>query len=200
MSRRSIAIVDYGVSNLFSVQSALQYVAPHSCIQVTDAVDQLQQADAIVFPGQGAARVCMRNLQRQATLVDTLRQLIVQKPFLGICMGLQVLLERSAENGGVDCLGILSGEVKAFNAAQLKVPHMGWNTIKQNEHPLWHNIADNSYFYFVHSYYAQANAQQQVFGVTHYGVSFSSALGYENLFAMQAHPEKSGEVGLQLLR
>ena len=191
------------MSNLFSVFSAIKQVTPNSCIQLTADASIIAEADAVIFPGQGAARVCMQNLNAQPKLIEAIRQAILAKPFLGICMGLQVLLTSSDENDGVECLGILEGQSHRFtpsSQANLPVPHMGWNTISQHDHDLWHKIADESHFYFVHSYFADTLGKEQVLGTTEYGQRFSSVVGHDNLFAIQAHPEKSGSVGLQLLK
>lgn len=197
---RSIAIIDYNVSNLHSIVSALKYVTKSNThVFVTNKAQETIDADALVFPGQGAAKICMQSLNTQPELVASIKLGIKEKPFLGICMGLQVLFEFSEENGGIDCLGVLPGIAKSFDEQTVKVPHMGWNTIKQREHRLWHGVPDNSYFYFVHSYFINSSNQKQVAGTTTYGVDFSSAVMQDNFFAIQAHPEKSGDVGLQLL-
>lgn len=204
----NVVIVDYGMGNLHSVYSALVHVANgRSQIQVTHDVDIIKNADKVVFPGQGAAADCMHAIN---TL--ELRQAIVEaaaeKPFLGICMGLQVLLDHSDENDGITCLGVYSGSVKNFSLnfnsqqrKQLKVPHMGWNTIRQiNDHPLWAGIPQNSYFYFVHSYYVAMDNRENVSGVTDYGFEFASVIAGDKVFAMQCHPEKSADNGLKLLK
>ncbi len=141
-----------------------------------------------------------------------LREAIVvaakDRPFLGICMGMQVLIEHSEENEGTECLGVFRGRVKYFgddhqdhSGVRLKVPHMGWNRVKQTrQHPLWHDVTDDSRFYFVHSYYLEAEDPQLVAGTTDYGFSFTSVIAKDNLFALQCHPEKSADTGLQLLR
>ncbi|OUV63002.1 MAG: imidazole glycerol phosphate synthase subunit HisH [Gammaproteobacteria bacterium TMED119] len=203
---KKIAVVDYGMSNLHSVTSALKAVAnDQQVIEVCQRPEDIDNADRIVFPGQGAAADCMQQI-RATGLVTALQQAASEKPFLGICMGMQVLMETSDENGGTDCLAMFKGSVKQFGPdmpaadGRLKVPHMGWNQIRQTlDHPVWHGIAQDSYFYFVHSYYvALAHAKQQV-GRTHYGVEFTSVLAQGYVFAMQCHPEKSADNGLQLL-
>jgi glutamine amidotransferase len=199
-----IAIIDYGMGNLHSVARAVAHCAPDAAIDVTDRADLIDAADRVIFPGQGAAAACMAAL-REHRLIEPLRKAASEKPFLGICMGMQVLLEHSAENGGVDCLGLIPGEVRSFakhieRGSGLKIPHMGWNQVSQHrDHPLWQGIADDSRFYFVHSYFVDCAEDSDITGSTHYGVDFTSALGRDNLFAVQCHPEKSADCGLQLL-
>ena len=205
---QTIAVVDYGMGNLRSVVNALQVVAQsHDKVLLTSDPQQVLAADRVVFPGQGAAGDCMRAIDEYG-----LREAIVvaakERPFLGICMGMQVLIEHSEENDGTECLGIFKGRVKYFgdshqdrSGVRLKVPHMGWNRVKQTrEHPLWHDVTDDSRFYFVHSYYLEAEDPQLVAGITDYGFSFTSVIAKDNLFALQCHPEKSADTGLQLLR
>jgi len=205
---QTIAVVDYGMGNLRSVVNALQVVAEsHDRVLLTSDPQQVLAADRVVFPGQGAAGDCMRAIDEYG-----LREAIVvaakERPFLGICMGMQVLIEHSEENEGTECLGIFKGRVKYFgdghqdrNGVKLKVPHMGWNRVKQTKaHPLWHAVDDDSRFYFVHSYYLEAEDPQLVAGTTDYGFSFTSVIAKDNLFALQCHPEKSADTGLQLLR
>ena len=197
-----VAIVDYGMSNLHSVDSALKLVADDKFeIEICQKSEDIENADRIVFPGQGAAADCMRQIDAYQ-LAEPLKKAASEKPFLGICMGMQVLLDQSEENSGTVCLGMINGSVKRFELqdASLKVPHMGWNTIQQrNNHPLWHGIPQDSYYYFVHSYYVQLVNTSQAAGVTDYGIEFSSVLAEGMVFAMQCHPEKSADNGLQLL-
>ncbi len=196
---QSIAIIDYGMGNVRSVQKALAHVAPNDQVFLTDDADLITQADRIVFPGQGAMGACMKALTQHG-LVDVIKCCVDEKPFLGICLGLQLLFDHSEENNGIDGLSIVSGNVIKFAKNNLKVPHMGWNTIKQSiEHPLWHNIDDNARFYSVHSYYVEASHTNMVAGVTNYGVDFTCAIAQDKLFAVQFHPEKSQNDGLQLL-
>lgn len=196
---QSIAIIDYGMGNVRSVQKALAHVAPNDQVFLTDDADLITQADRIVFPGQGAMGACMKALTQHG-LVDVIKCCVDEKPFLGICLGLQLLFDYSEENNGIDGLSIVSGNVIKFAKNNLKVPHMGWNTIKQSiEHPLWHNIDDNARFYSVHSYYVEASHANMVAGVTNYGVDFTCAIAQGKLFAVQFHPEKSQHDGLQLL-
>ena len=201
---KQVVVVDYGSGNLRSVSKAAEHVAPADTrVTVSSRVQEIHDADAIIFPGQGAARSCMHNLI-ETGIEKAIRQAAGEKPFLGICMGMQVLMDYSEENEGVHCLGILPGEVTPFRFPahlKLKVPHMGWNQVAQTQaHPLWHGIEDNSRFYFVHSYYVQPADHTLTAGVTDYGHSFTAALARDNIFAIQAHPEKSSEAGLRLLK
>jgi imidazole glycerol-phosphate synthase subunit HisH len=195
----SIAIVDYGMGNVRSVQKAIEHVAPNDQVFLTDNAKLISEADRVVFPGQGAMGACMQALNEHG-LVDVIKQAAHEKPFLGICLGLQLLFDHSEENGGTDGLSILSGDVVHFPKSDLKIPHMGWNTVKQEfDHPLWHNIDDNSRFYSVHSYYVKEADQSVVVGSTDYGIDFTCAIAKDNMFAVQFHPEKSQHDGLQLL-
>lgn len=205
----SIAVIDYGMGNLRSVAKALEHVAgDRAQVLVTSDPNVIEQADRVVFPGQGAARDCMHELTERG-LVRVVRSAATSKPFLGICMGMQVLAQSSEEDGGVQCLGIVAGQVKALRAAQAalpgspryKLPHMGWNQVHQRlPHPLWRGIARDARFYFVHSYYFDAANEDDIAAVTQYGCTFTSAVAHQNLFAIQCHPEKSAEAGLTLLR
>lgn len=202
----SIAIIDYGMGNLRSVAKALEYVAPSARVLVTQNRDDILHADRVVFPGQGSIRDCMRELVHW-DLVDVVREAARGKPFLGLCLGPQALLEFSEENGGVECLKVLPGRVVWFgdlhdpnSGERLKVPHMGWNQVHQTrEHPLWQGIPQDSRFYFVHSYYLQPADESLVAGRTGYGFEFASAIARDNIFAVQFHPEKSAQAGLRLL-
>lgn len=203
-----VTIIDYGMSNLHSVHSALSLVAEDNIeLTISQDAQAIAEADRIVFPGQGAAADCMQALDK-AGLKQEVVTAAQEKPFLGICMGMQVLLEHSHENAGTDCLGVYPGAVRNFSQefamqslAPLKVPHMGWNTIETKiDHPLWSGIDQHSYFYFVHSYYTAPNDQAQVAGVTNYGFEFASVIASGKVFAMQCHPEKSGANGLTILR
>ena len=205
---QTIAVVDYGMGNLRSVVNALQVVAEsRDRVLLTSDPQQVTAADRVVFPGQGAAGDCMRAIDEYG-LREAIVTAATERPFLGICMGMQVLIEHSEENQGTDCLGIFKGRVNYFgdghtdqSGVKLKVPHMGWNQVTQTQpHPLWHSIADGSRFYFVHSYYLDVEDSQLVTGTTEYGFSFTSAIARDNLFALQCHPEKSADTGLQLLR
>lgn|SRR5690554_2167397 len=201
----SVAVIDYGMGNLHSVAKALEHVGARQIIVTSDA-QQILDADRVVLPGVGAIRDCIYEL-RQLGLDQVVRQVASEKPLLGICVGMQMLLQRSEENGGVDALGLFPGTVKYFGDdlregdVRLKVPHMGWNQVKQSaDHPLWHRIEQDARFYFVHSYYASPERTSQLAGRCHYGVDFAAALAQDNVFATQFHPEKSHTNGLQLLQ
>jgi len=202
-----IAVIDYGMGNLRSVTKALEHVAPDQDIILTSDAATIHAADRVVFPGQGAAGACMRALENYAVRPG-IEDAIKNKPFLGICMGLQVLLERSEENGGTDCLGYYPGAVRYFGAdmadkkgGRLKIPHMGWNEVSQKKpHPLWQGIADKQRFYFVHSYFVQPTDNALTVGEAEYGHTFTAAIARDNVFAVQFHPEKSADAGLQLLK
>ena len=203
---RKIAVIDYGMGNLRSVVKALEFVAENKAeILLTDKPEAVAAADHVVFPGQGAARDCMLAL-RNTGMDQVVAEALKSKPFLGVCMGLQVLMSHSEENEGTELLNLFAGEVKrfpdSFHAERLKVPHMGWNTIRevQQGHPLFAGIHDNSHFYFVHSYYVTPTDPSLTAGETDYGVTFTSAIARDNVFALQSHPEKSADAGLQLLR
>ena len=196
------AIIDYGAGNLTSVLLALKSLGDDPVITGDPAL--LEQADRIIFPGVGSAASGMLGL-KQKNLDAALKKCCMQnKPVLAICLGMQMLLEFSEEDGGVNGLGLFPGNVKLFKFPpeyRIKVPHMGWNTVRQNKHALWKNIPDNSSFYFVHSYYVSADNASDVAGITEYGsFEFVSAVAGKNIFATQFHPERSGETGLQLLK
>lgn len=205
MSSKLCAVIDYGMGNLHSAHGALQTVAPDTRVLVTSDPETILKADHVVLPGVGAIRDCMAEIRRQG-IDQVVTEVRKTKPLLGICVGLQAMMDCSEENGGVDCLGLFPGQVRFFgndlyeDGEHLKVPHMGWNKVQQVAHPLWAGIADNSRFYFVHSYYVQAEKPEQVKGRGHYGVDFAAAMGEDNVFAVQFHPEKSHHAGLALLR
>lgn len=202
----SIAIIDYGMGNLHSVASAFQLVAEDAAVLVTSDPKVIEEADRVVLPGVGAMRDCMAEMKRLG--VDAIVAKVSQdRPFLGICVGMQALMQHSQENGGVDCLGMFEGDVKFFGNdlkegnVRLKVPHMGWNEVSQHAHPLWRGIEDNERFYFVHSYYVPTTIEQSIIaGQSRYGVDVVAALMKDNVFATQFHPEKSQHAGLQLLK
>jgi glutamine amidotransferase len=204
MPRSSIAIVDYGMGNLRSVENALAHVAPNAQVEVTDDPDAIRRAERVVFPGQGAMPDCMRCLS-ESGLGAAVEEAARTKPFLGLCIGQQMLFERSAE-GDTRGLALLGGAVVAFadvpetRAAHFKIPHMGWNEVWQaGPHPLWRGIADGERFYFVHSYYCEPADAALAAGTTHYPHAFTSAIARDNIFATQFHPEKSSVAGLTLL-
>ncbi|MGI9303080.1 MAG: imidazole glycerol phosphate synthase subunit HisH [Gammaproteobacteria bacterium] len=200
----TIAIIDYGMGNLRSVSKALEHVADHDArVEITSDPEKVLAADRVVFPGQGAARDCMAGL-KDAGLEQAVRETSCSKPFLGICMGLQVLIDHSEENNGTDCLGLYRGRVKRFAngvAGQgLRIPHMGWNQVEQTQHhPLWADVPQHSRFYFDHSYYLEPSDVGLTAGATEYGVRFAAAIARDNVFAIQCHPEKSARTGLTLL-
>jgi len=201
-----VAVVDYGMGNLRSVSKAVEHVAPDSRVEVTSDPAHVGEADRVVFPGQGAMPDCMREMDSRG-LRPAVLAAARSRPFLGICIGLQMLFERSDE-GGVEGLGLLPGTVRRFpdsamvdsEGRRLKVPHMGWNRVKQaKSHPVWSGIDDLSRFYFVHSYFPQTGDGALVEGTTEYGVPFTCAVARDNIFAVQFHPEKSNTAGLRLL-
>lgn len=203
----SVAVIDYGMGNLHSVAKALEFVQPGVEVRVTADPALVASADRVILPGVGAMRDCMAEMLRVGVDKEVTDAINSGKPFLGICVGMQALLESSEENNGVDCLSHFKGQVKYFGddlreqGERLKVPHMGWNEVIQTiKHPLWQNIEDGSRFYFVHSYHVSASQRDLVAGTCQYGHSFDVALARDNAFAVQFHPEKSSKAGLQLLK
>lgn len=210
-----IAVIDLGTGNLRSVARALETAGGARCeVTVTDAAADVAGADRVVFPGQSAMGSVMDRLRANPPLLDAVAGAIQGKPFLGICIGLQALYGHSSEDGGVDGLGVLAGEVRHFLEAggqragtladeaghRLKIPHMGWNNVRQQRsHPLWLGIAQDAWFYFVHSYCAFSGVRDEVYGTATYGLEFAAAAGRGNVFAVQFHPEKSQRNGLELL-
>ncbi|HEX7235254.1 MAG TPA: imidazole glycerol phosphate synthase subunit HisH [Nitrosospira sp.] len=202
-----IAIVDYGMGNLRSVSKALEHVAPGVSIVVTDDPELVRQAGRVVVPGQGAMPDCLHELDARG-LREAVRDAAMNKPFLGICIGLQMLLE-SSEEGNVSGLGIIPGKVIRFpsttiedgDGRKLKVPHMGWNQVHQTStHPLWKGISQDARFYFVHSYYVVVSSPAPIAAYSRYPSPFTCAVAKDNIFAVQFHPEKSQEAGLTLLK
>ena len=201
-----LAIIDYGMGNLRSVAKAIEHVAADVQVLVTADPAEVLAADRVVFPGQGAMPDCMRELDARG-LRPAVLEAARNKPFLGICIGQQMLFEHSQE-GDVPGLCVFKGEVRRFPAdkmvgadgARLKVPHMGWNEVWQKQtHPLWANIEDGARFYYVHSYYVDPADQSIIAATTDYGIPFTGAVAQANIFAIQFHPEKSAQAGLQLL-
>ncbi|MBC7945268.1 MAG: imidazole glycerol phosphate synthase subunit HisH [Burkholderiales bacterium] len=200
-----IAVVDYGMGNLRSVAKALQHVAPHASIVVTNDPQTIRDAERVVFPGQGAMPDCMRELETSG-LREAVADAARNKPFLGLCIGLQMLFEHS-EEGDTRGLGLMPGKVKRFprdgmldaQGGRLKVPHMGWNEVEQSVHPLWHGIPQSARFYFVHSYYVETGDAKLPCATTDYAFRFTCAVSRDNIFAVQFHPEKSQTAGLTLL-
>lgn len=201
----TVAVLDYGMGNLHSVAKALEHVGA-SRVHVTHDPAVVRAADRVVLPGQGAMRDCMAEMRRHGVDAEV-REALQAKPLFGICVGMQALLGHSEENDGVDGLGLYGGDVKFFGlnhserGEKLKVPHMGWNEVWQNQpHPLWNRIPDGARFYFVHSYYCAPAEAALSAAHTHYGLEFCCAIARDNMFAVQFHPEKSSTAGLQLLR
>lgn len=202
----TVAVIDYGMGNLHSVVRALEHESgADQRILLTDDPDTLREADRLVFPGQGAAGDAMRALASRG-LDRLLPELTADRPFLGLCLGQQILMQHSEESGGVDLLGILPGCVARFperegpDGRRLKIPHMGWNRVlTTGEHPLWHGLPETPWFYFVHSYRVLPENEADIAGRTDYGETFASALARGSLFTMQCHPEKSAACGLRLL-
>lgn len=206
----AIAVIDYGMGNLRSVSQALGHVAGNQTVVVTSDPEQVIKADRVVFPGQGAMPDCMAELEARG-LKQAILEVARNKPLLGICIGLQMLFEKS-EEGNAAGLGLFSGQVRRFpenkmvaaDGSRLKVPHMGWNQVRQkpqaHPHPLWAAIEDDARFYFVHSYCVQPEDLSVEAGSCEYGIPFTCAVGRANIFAVQFHPEKSARDGLQLLK
>jgi glutamine amidotransferase len=209
----TIAVIDYGMGNLHSVAKALERVAPQVEVAVTSDPQVVMRADRVVFPGQGAMPDCMREMDARG-LRPAVLAAARDKPFLGLCIGLQMLFEMS-EEGNIPGLAVLPGTVKRFppemmhglGGEKLKVPHMGWNEVEQvtdtgpdnQPHPLWAGIATGTRFYHVHSYYVEAGTPELVAGFSVYGFPFTCAVARANIFAVQFHPEKSAAAGLTLL-
>jgi imidazole glycerol-phosphate synthase subunit HisH len=200
-----IAIVDYGMGNLRSVAKAIEHVAPKAEVKISSDAATIRAADRVVFPGQGAMPDCMRYL-REYGLDEAVREAAASKPLLAVCIGEQMLFERS-EEGDVAGLGLFKGSVVRFPEAalrrpdgqRLKVPHMGWNRVRQTrKHALWDGIADDSWFYFVHSYYVVPDEARISAGTSSYGGVFTCVVASDNIFATQFHPEKSSAAGLRI--
>ena len=210
---QTIAIVDYGMGNLRSVYQAFHHVAPHDNVLIAQHPEEIRSANRVVLPGQGAMPDCMRHLE-ESGLLEALLEASRTKPLLGVCVGEQMLFDRSAEvrfnqAHWTACLGLIPGEVRRFelngkkqvDGSAYKVPHMGWNQVRQNiKHALWNGIPDLTSFYFVHSYYVVPQRKEDCAGSTEYGDWFTSAVARDNIFATQFHPEKSAEYGLKLYK
>ena len=201
----TIAIIDYGMGNLHSIAKAVERVAENTRVRISSEPQVILEADRVVFPGVGGIGHTMQELERTG-LGEVACAAAASRPMLCICVGMQALLEHSEENGGTPCLGLVKGEVRRFpdnmegpDGQRLKVPHMGWNQVHQEPHPLWAGIEQDSRFYFVHSYYTDPVDTTLVAGTSEYGRRFCCALARENLFAVQFHPEKSQRAGLALL-
>jgi glutamine amidotransferase len=210
---QTIAIVDYGMGNLRSVYQAFHHVAPNDNVLIAHHPEEIRSANRVVLPGQGAMPDCMKHLE-ESGLLDALLEASKTKPLLGVCVGEQMLFDRSAEvrsnqASWTACLGLIPGEVRRFELAGkkqadgslYKVPHMGWNQVRQDvKHALWAGIPDLTSFYFVHSYYVVPQRKEDCAGSTEYGDWFTSAVARDNIFATQFHPEKSAEYGLKLYK
>ena len=204
-----VAVIDYGMGNLHSVAKAVEHVGrelgEETEVIVTPDAKLIASADRVIFPGVGAIRDCMAEINR-LNVGQIVEDAMKTKPVLAICVGMQALMEHSEENEGVDCLGFVQGNVRYFGddladeeGKRLKVPHMGWNKVSQTQaHPLWKDVPDNSRFYFVHSYYAVPYDTSVVIGTTEYQIDFASVIVKDKLAATQFHPEKSGVQGLQI--
>jgi imidazole glycerol-phosphate synthase subunit HisH len=208
-----VAVIDYGMGNLRSVAQSVMHAAQGSDVQVqiTSKPEDVRAADRIVLPGQGAMRDCMQEL-RNSGLHEAVLEAARSKPMFGVCVGMQMLLDHSAEGNGPEgtpALGLVSGQVIKFNlngqlqadGSRFKVPQMGWNQVRQTQaHPIWNGVPDNSFFYFVHSFYALPSNTRHTAGETEYGVLFTSAITSDNIFATQFHPEKSAQFGIALYK
>ena len=201
----TIGVIDYGMGNLHSLGKALERVASSQRVVISYEIDQLKECDKLVLPGVGGVRACMAELKR-LELYELVREQAKKVPLLGICLGMQVLHEWSDENNGVPALGLIPGKVMRFPdplpgaAERLKVPHMGWNRVKQTaKHPVWAGVPDDSWFYFVHSYYAVPRHKKHTIGTADYGAPFTAAVAKDNIVAFQFHPEKSQAAGVTLL-
>ena len=203
----SIGIIDYGMGNLHSLSKAISRVSAEDRVEVTYDPDKLVRAEHLVLPGVGGAKHCMEELHR-LELDAFVREAAGRVPILGVCLGMQIMLEHSDENGGAETLGLFEGTVEAFPAPsadvpgpeRIKVPHMGWNQVRHTRaHPLLEGVSEDAWFYFVHSYRAKPVHEEDVLGVTHHGVDFASVLIKPNIFAVQFHPEKSQGAGMTLL-
>ena len=204
---RAIGVIDYGMGNLHSLGKALERVASTSRVEISYDPDVLLKCDRLVLPGVGGVRACMNELRR-LELNELVQEVAKTKPLMGICLGMQVMLEHSEENGGVDALGIIKGTVRRFpdppadpEGRRLKVPHMGWNRVRQAQpdHPLWTGIPDNTWFYFVHSYHVVLGRASDALGTSDYVHPFTAALARDNVAAFQFHPEKSQAMGIRVL-
>jgi glutamine amidotransferase len=197
-----IAIIDYGIGNLKSVHNAVSFISPQTKSIVTSDPDVVAKADRVIFPGQGAMPDCILQLEKRG-LKESVIEAASQKPFLGICLGLQMLFETS-EEGNASGFGLLPGTVKRFQLnknERIKIPHMGWNKVHlSNTHPMWNKIDSDSRFYFVHSFYAEVTNKSLEMATSSHGEKFTCAIAKDNIFAVQFHPEKSSELGLQLLK
>ncbi len=206
---KTVAVVDYGMGNLRSVTQAVVHAAQGSGVEVVWArsAQEVRDAERVVLPGQGAMRDCMRELHASG-MYEAVMDAAAHKPLMGVCVGMQMLLDHS-EEGDTPSLGLIPGEVVRFQLAgrlqadgsRFKVPQIGWNQVRQTgAHPVWDGVADNSWFYFVHSFYARTSDARHSVGEADYGGAFTAAVARDNIFATQFHPEKSAQAGLALYR
>lgn len=193
-----IAVIDYGMGNLRSVEKAFQYLGFDVC--VTDRKEDLGRASHIILPGVGAIADALLRLERRGLIKEIAKQAASGKPFLGICLGMQLLFDKSYENGEYKVLGLVKGEVSPFQLENMRVPHMGWNSLIMKDNALFGNDGEEKYVYFVHSYHAAGVPKENIIAETEYGYRFVSAVQKDNLFGLQFHPEKSGETGLNMLK
>ena len=193
-----IVLIDYGVGNLYSVEKAVAYVGGD--VKISSSADDIVRAEKIILPGVGAFGDCMKNLEATGLIPTIKAEISAGKPILGICVGMQILFAGSEESPCVDGLKIFSGQVRKIRAGDLKIPHMGWNSIKFGDSKLFNGLSGSPYFYFVHSYHAAPDDKNIIAATTTYGEEVTAAIEFENIFATQFHPEKSGDVGLHVLK
>ena len=193
-----IILIDYGVGNLYSVAKAVSFVGGD--VKISNSIDDLKRAEKIILPGVGAFGDCMKNLEATGLIPTIKREVSNGKKILGICVGLQILFAGSEESPNVDGLKIFDGFVRKINVGDLKIPHMGWNAVKFGNSKLFAGMSGAPYFYFVHSYHAASDEKKIIAATTTYGEQVTAAIEFENIFATQFHPEKSGDVGLRVLK
>ncbi len=193
-----IVLIDYGVGNLYSVEKAAAFVGGD--VKISSSAEDIVRAEKIILPGVGAFGDCMKNLEATGLIPTIKREISSGKPILGICVGMQILFASSEESPCVDGLKIFGGQVRKIRAGDLKIPHMGWNSIKFRDSKLFAGFSGESYFYFVHSYHAAPDDRNIIAATTTYGETVTAAIEFENIFATQFHPEKSGDVGLRVLK
>ena len=193
-----IVLIDYGVGNLYSVEKAVAYVGGD--VKISSSAEDIVRAEKIILPGVGAFGDCMKNLEATGLIPTIKAEISSGKPILGICVGMQILFAGSEESPCVNGLKIFGGQVKKIRAGDLKIPHMGWNSIKFGDSKLFAGLSGEPYFYFVHSYHASPDDKKIIAATTTYGEEVTAAIEFENIFATQFHPEKSGDVGLHVLK
>ena len=193
-----IVLIDYGVGNLYSVEKAVAFVGGD--VKISSSADDIRRADKIILPGVGAFGDCMKNLEATGLIPTIKAEISAGKPILGICVGMQILFAGSEESPCVDGLKIFGGQVRKIRAGDLKIPHMGWNSVKFGDSKFFAGLSGSPYFYFVHSYHACPDDKKIIAATTTYGEEVTAAIEFENIFATQFHPEKSGDVGLHVLK